>query len=209
MKRGSSIYSSGSKEIEIKVKLNELDKQLILKWLSIHAKFISRLKQTDYYLDNPHSSFVFLNQKGFRDANQYFRVRSSENGARLCYKKVHRDLDTEECLYCDEYEIEIHNVKQMLKILNAAGFTDVIEVSKERSKYFYAPFEIVLDEVKNIGSFLEVELKSEVEDPKSGLDQLKEFLTKQIGIRELKQQSHGYATMALNPNRNFELPSRR
>jgi predicted adenylyl cyclase CyaB len=86
--------------------------------------------------------------------------------------------------------------------LKQLGYTDCIIIDKVRKKYLYNEFEIVIDNVKNLGIFVEVELKEEVGDVKEGHKILKEFL-KTIGIRKFKEQFRGYVSMFWNPHIDF------
>jgi len=61
---------------------------------------------------------------------------------------------------------------------------------------------MVIDQEKNIGILMEVELKSEVSDVKAGIQCIYGFL-ETIGITKFELQKRGYVSMLWNPEFNF------
>ena len=57
----------------------------------------------------------------------------------------------------------------MLEIMKTLGYTDNTLVKKTRNTYTFDCFEIVIDQVKNLGLFIEVELKIEVANAQVGI----------------------------------------
>lgn len=104
--------------------------------------------------------------------------------------------------HCDEFETDVTDGQHMLELYRAIGFTDEIKVEKIRRIYNYADFEIVVDNVTDLGIFVEVELTKPVSDPKAGLATIRTLL-KAIGINSYKEQTRGYVSMHWNPTIDF------
>lgn len=61
---------------------------------------------------------------------------------------------------CDEYEVEINNIKDMDKILKVLGMIQIVEVDKIRNFFVYLDkYEVALDYVEKLGYFIEIEIK--------------------------------------------------
>ena len=74
-------------------------------------------------------------------------------------KKVHRD-EKGNYLYSDEYETEISNPDNTLKIYENLGYYKAIVVNKHRQEWEYKDFIIAFDQVRELGNFFEIELKA-------------------------------------------------
>ena len=69
-------------------------------------------------------------------------------------------------MYCDEYEVEIDKSDNLDKIFNILGLEKIAIVDKDRKTYFYLnKYEIALDYVKELGYFIEIEVKKYTENP--------------------------------------------
>lgn len=84
--------------------------------------------------------------------------------------------------YCDEFEGEIDNAESMIKILNILGIEEIVRVEKLRKTYLYLDkYEIALDEVKDLGYFVEIEVKKYTDLPLKEYDALLK-ITKDLGL---------------------------
>jgi len=190
-------------EIEVKVKIK--DEQLIQlkQWLSNNGKFEGTVVHYECYLDNPTVPLTFTSKEGYKDARFYLRVRKSpEKGDTICLKKFYYDKNTGKTTHCDEWEVEVNNGETALQLLNALGFSDATVIQKERSIYRVSSFEVVIDSVKDLGVFVEVELKEPVDDVQLGLKRIYDLLM-QAGITSFRKQERGYVSMAWNPDYDF------
>lgn len=53
-------------------------------------------------------------------------------------------------MYCDEYEVEIDNETNLVKIFKILGLEEIAVVDKTRNTYLYLDkYEVALDHVKN------------------------------------------------------------
>jgi adenylate cyclase class IV len=149
----------------------------------------------------------------------------------FCSKVCHVD-DQNRTVSRDEFEIDLsaldaskslaawlqekgyrnlqNNLEQALQLtkenltffFESIGFTEHFELSKERKLYRFEDFEIALDTLSGIGSFIEVELKSDEQDVAIGTQQIHDFL-KKAGITQFVQYDRSYLHMKVNPGYNF------
>jgi predicted adenylyl cyclase CyaB len=189
------------KEIEIKFKPTSEQFELLKNWLKQNAKFLCEKVITDYYLDNPKSSFHFMSPKGYKEVLQFLRIRIEDKKNELCFKK--RNVDKEgNTVDVDEYEVTVDNGQKLLHILELSGFTNNIKVKKTRYTYSYQDFEILIDDVEYLGLNCEVELQGHDDDVKVGIEKIYNLL-RSIGIKEVTTFDRGYVCMQINPEYDF------
>ena len=83
----------------------------------------------------------------------------SGNKKILTYKTYNNNM------YYEEYEVEIDNSNNMMKIFDFIGLKKITEVKKERMIYSYQDkYEVSLDKVDNLGYFIEIEVKGTIND---------------------------------------------
>lgn len=141
-------------EVEIKVVLKNPDD--VEKHLNNIAKFVKELDQIDeyfvpkgrdYFSENPTKEYLRLrSNKGHSDKNKI--------GYHFCHFSPDGSL-----LKTDEYETFVSDGKIMKTILKNLGAVSRVTVTKQRKTFDYKDFEIVLDHIKELGYFLEVEAK--------------------------------------------------
>ena len=166
-------------EIEVKAKVQDFD------------ALISKLKEIGCVLSMPiiQDDYIF-NQKGVDKKDHshntpVLRIRKQNNKIIFTVKKNRSgELD------CIEKEIEVSDESILKEIIELLGFEKTIEVHKKRRKGNYHDYEICLDEVEGLGSFIEVEKLSD-EDGKKVQKELFDFL-KKLGIYEEARVLIGY-----------------
>lgn len=194
-------------EIEIKIQITPEQMSILDKWLSSNSEYKGEIHHIEYYLDNPENTFLFeadgMKDTRILDAKDWLRVRMTENGDSICLKRFHPDPENPgKHTHCDEYETKVESGKMTLELLKNLGFTNETILDKTRKTYDAKEFEIVVDDVKGLGIFVEIELKKDVDDVKKGHEEINNLL-KQIGIIEFKKQFRGYVSMLWNPQINF------
>lgn len=212
------------KEIEIKIRPTESQLDLLKKWLKQNAQHKGMKRQKDVYVDNPEKSFTF-NSHGFIDAYDKLRVRFEKNKESICYKYRHVDPKTNKTLSCDELEFPITDHRgiqrvfsvlgfdgikldescdgeKILALLEKHGFTRQDIIEKDRDAYLYKEFEIVIDDVKDLGIFVEVELKNNESNVRKGIRDIYDLL-KLIGFKKIVQFDRSYLHMLWNPTYDF------
>jgi adenylate cyclase class 2 len=179
-------------EVEIQVEIENINP--LAELLEEDGKFLFSEHQIDHYYTPAHRNFAAI-----KPINEWLRLRNSDSKYSITYKNWHRDEDKKSS-HCDEYETTIGDIDQIEKILNVLDFKTVVIVDKKRKAYLYKDWEIALDEVKNLGNFVEVEYKgTQVRDAKDIANEMKDFL-RALNLGKIKINSVGYAFKLLNPD---------
>ena len=155
---GYLIYGDNPKsvvETEIKFKITKtLFDQLISK-MDKESKFLKENRQLDTYYQPTYRKFLNDNE-----ITEWLRIGERGNKTIINYKNWHDNM------YCDEYEVEIDNSKNLDRIFNVLGLEKIVVVDKQRKTYYYLDkYEIAFDYVKELGYFIEIEVKNYSKDP--------------------------------------------
>jgi len=134
-------------EVEIRARIkngeeikNELEK--------IGAKFIKIEKQTDRIFGHP----MFLDsEKMIIEGGFSARIRKVGDKKLLEFKEISRKSGG------IEIKSELSDINIGLKFLDKLGFEEAFTVSKLRELYSYNDFTICLDNVDQLGDFIEIE----------------------------------------------------
>ncbi len=145
-------------EIEYKYRIKRVE-DFDDKLKKLNAKFVAELINIDIYFSVPDNP----------EGKKYLRVRQSNDGTTLEYHYVVADDLTEES------EIEINDAQVAIEILVNIGHVLEAVVDKKRRKYLYQNSEIVIDTVKRLGVFIEIESPTK--------DELLE-IEKTLGLKE-------------------------
>lgn len=176
-----------NQEVEIKIQIEPEQLRLLHDWLNKNSKHVGTVYQKDYYLDNPRDSFYFTNAHNQKDVLKFFRVRIASDGHSACFKNWYRDSETGESTHCNEVEIELTDGMRMLELMLAVGFENHRIKEKKRDQYIIPGFKIMIDDVKDAGIFVEIEIDHHIKDVKAGIQSIYELL-KEIGITQFQQQ---------------------
>lgn len=177
------------KEIEVKAKINDIV-TLKKRLEDIGCIFSEALNQEDriYF---PKGKTI----GNFKLGTACMRIRDS-NG--VCTWNMKKALTGE--LDNIEHETIIDNPEEAHNIIINLGYEEAVRVSKKRLKCRYAELEICLDDVKGLGSFIEVEkLADEDSDSEAIQEQLFAFVMS-IGVKREDQVLKGYDTMTAELN---------
>ncbi len=182
-------------EIEIRIFL-ETDAPLD-EWLKLKAINKGKKFQHDIYFEPITNPFIKIDKNGFKDADEWLRVRILKESGELCYKKWHRNKDTNESLYADEVELKIDDVENAKVLLKHLGYHQISEVKKHRESWQFDNFLIEKDIIENLGTFYEFEFKGDIDNPEYGNDIIFNLL-KEIGVINWKIIDRGYPWMQWN-----------
>jgi len=145
-------------EIEIRAKAPKNIIQILRK---MGAKKINEYAQLDRY---------YMFKEGF-----IFRVRNNRIFTIKC------NIDNRDNGWY-EWESEVKDARGLEGILLKCGFELFGEINKKRQQYKYGEFEINLDDVKNLGKFIEIEIFHQNKD--KGLEKVKKLMDK-MGIKKV------------------------
>lgn len=148
------------KELESKYKVANFE-AIEKKLIGLGARFARKFRGVDTY-------FVVPNNPGGR---KYLRVREKDGKCEISFQFVHNDIHT------DEWETEVEDAEVAKEIFKQLGYKVDIVVDKKRCIYHLLDSEISLDEVKHLGSFVEIESPSENEIKK---------IAKMLGLEKSK-----------------------
>ncbi len=136
-------------EIEVKARVDDARK-MEKAILAIGATPIGIQDQADTYYNAPH--------RDFEKTDEALRIRMQDGKSFLTYKgsKMDKVSKTRK-----EFNVEIDYADSMKHILTSLGFFAVATVTKKRKNYRLGDFLISIDEVQNLGNFMEIELQAE------------------------------------------------
>lgn len=177
-------------EIEIQVRIEKSEN--LKKFLKEQANFISENQQIDEYFTPVHKNFVAV-----KPIEEWFRIREEKGKYSINYKKWHYENGVG--IYADEFETEIGDRNTARKIFVALDLKSLITVDKTRKKFIYKDYEIAFDDVKGLGSFVEIEYKGkEPVDPKTTTNEMIKFL-KDHDCGDIEINNGGYPMLLLFP----------
>ena len=165
-------------EIEAKLKVDSLE-SVAEKLRRSGAEFISEQLQKDYYYDDLNSKFV--------KSDSCLRIRQQrDNGGErifLAYKGPKHKSNFKKRA---EIEIEVSDIEKTHKLLSALGYKESIVVEKKRNLWRLRDCFVALDDVSDLGSFVEIE----------GSDDKKiAEVQKRLGLENLQHISKSYAEL--------------
>lgn len=193
-------------EVEIKVKIDGFED--IKKKLSICGTLKKGIRQIDEYYIPSHRDF--FNQKPH--PVEWLRIRTSASlrtlspsGIRTNPDKVVFEYDRSvnknaegEQEYAQEYETEIGQPDEFRKILEFLDFQKVVTIDKQREYWDCGDFEVALDDVRDLGTFVEVEAKGNFADNITAKKECIKFL-ENLGVENVEEKSihKGYPVLLL------------
>lgn len=187
-------------EIELKMSLSSEQVCSVQRWLVEHSAVVGQQEQEDIYFDTTgqQERLFQVNDRGLITAEQSIRIRHSGTGFMLCVKKKMSESVPTSFKCSHEYEVSVGDGQQMAAILHAVGYQEKIRVRKKRTSYRYERVLICLDEVDDLGFFLELEvLLSSHEHTEHAQMEIYRVL-RQMGISSGVVYRCGYALMLLN-----------
>jgi adenylate cyclase class 2 len=134
-------------EVELKVRVASLDP--VRRTLQQHnARFCGRVHERDIYYNAPH--------RDFSKTDEALRVRFSDGKTVVTYKGAKlKDLNLKAR---EELNTEVGSGGTFSDILTRLGFIRSAEVNKWRENYRFGNASIALDEVEDLGTFVEIEV---------------------------------------------------
>ena len=135
-------------EVETKLRINNIE-QMEERLKGLKSMYKGEKTEMDLYFDHPDIRI-------FRSGSA-LRVRDANGVCRLTYKGPKKDDETTSR---EEIEIRIESAKEMQKILAELGFYKLCEVKKQRKTYLLGDLIVTLDDVEDLGEFIEVEGKA-------------------------------------------------
>lgn len=169
-------------EIELKVFLK--DKDNIIKSLE--------KKGCIWYVEKKQHDKVFYKKEFANNISTndiFIRIRYENNNSILTLKQILNDTEVK------EFESTVGNPNEIIKMFQLLGFKEYVKINKTRIEGKIKDFSICIDEVENLGSFLEIEKITEREDKRAEINlELQDFLLS-LGISLEQICNKRYHTM--------------
>ena len=129
-------------EVKLKVSMDECN------------RILNIIKSKSIYLGEELQYATYFQPKFRKFENEWLRIRCENGKYVLNYKKK---IDKNCCI---EYETIIDNALNLEKILICLNMEKICVIDKKRNKYLYDDkYEFSFDDVKDIGMFVEIEVK--------------------------------------------------
>ena len=187
------------KEIEVEVAFDNSKEEVINILSRFNFKGDKEICDT-YYFDPLRTN---LQPESDLRLNETFRVRKNDKGCFLTYKKQH--FEGKLWVYSDEYETKIGDPNVLEKIIEMIGLEVLIRVHNKRKVYSYKDFEIELEDVENLGVFIEVEkLSNSSNDEMTIKKEIREFI-KSLNLKNAKELNIGKNQYLLSQKLNKKI----
>lgn len=175
------------KNIEIEIQVNIENNKPLIDFLTKNAHYKSERRQIDEYFSPIHRNFIKS-----RPLKEWLRLRDSGGSYSINYKNWHFD-ENGKSYYCDEYETRIEDINKIKKIFDVLDFKRIVLVDKLRKTWIYKNYEISIDNVKDLGDFIEIEYigNNKNADAKIITGEMINFL-KNIGCGKIRRNYVGY-----------------
>lgn len=176
------------KEIEVKAKL--VDEEAIKqKLVDLGCVFSEPIDQDDAWFVNFTTSYTT-----FMPKTNFIRIRKSKG--KVLFTLKHPQANELDCI---EKETDVSNEKELRGILEMLGYHEVVGFHKRSMKAEYRDYGIYLDEITDLGSFIEVEKITEESDGEKVQEELFIFL-ESLGIKREDRVVNGYDTLVYIKN---------
>lgn len=174
------------REIEIKILSKNL-KEVELKAKEQGCIFSDPIIQHDTIYSSKNSNNDFWEQT--KEGDIILRIRRLANTAEFNLKQQRsNEMDN------IEYETKIENPEAMHQILFILGWTPSVEVKKVRRKGKIGNYKICLDQVEELGDFVELEkMTDDNADPNQVREELFQVL-ESLGLSRQDEEIKGYDT---------------
>jgi adenylate cyclase class 2 len=150
-------------EVEVKVSIDSLE-DMEHRILNIGAKMINKEIQIDSYFDHPCRTFQETDEALRVRLRKPFDVEKREISTdlvELTYKGPKIDTTTKTRL---ESSVELNNAEEITFILENLGFKLVAKITKKRQFFSLPATTISIDDVEDVGLFLELESIARTKD---------------------------------------------
>lgn len=188
------------KEIEILVEVFD-EKEKVLKALSGFEN-IGEKRTLDVYYFDPLRKDLQPGENG--RLLRSFRLREKDGKCSMAYKIDNFDTNGT-WTYSDEFETSFGDMKVGEEIVRHLGLEELVRIDNTKHTFKTPEYEIVFEEVKDLGLFLEVELLHQVENSEvmSAKQKIQEFINS-LGLRVSDELNAGKPELMIKKRLMFE-----
>ncbi len=176
------------KNIEVEIQAFIKDPTKIEARLNEVGKFVKSRKQVDKYYVLPHRDFFAKDMP-----DEYLRIRYEEGRNHLNYSFLHFGEDGW-LKATEEYETLVDKPETIEEIFEKINLILKVVVKKTRKYFDCGDFEVTLDNIENLGDFMEVEAKKDF----GGIDKTRkacEDFLNSLNVEYEVQKEMGYPRM--------------
>lgn len=152
---------------------------------------IARAEKKDVYQKDVYYLLAHRDFTKQKPIDEWLRLRRSARGDSINYKHWHNAPGKPHAVSCDEFETKVEDISSLEKILKACDFQELVTVAKYRSTWFYQGVEIALDEVRGLGTSIELEAKGKFASIAAAKKHLY-FILEELGADVGEQDFMGY-----------------
>lgn len=175
-----------SKEIEIRYRLNPSQKKQILSTLKTFAWKPKEIDQQDSYF----CSKEYVLAKKTRECPYVLRIRTTDAKSELAFKSF-QGGDGSSWI---ELETVVGDPSAMWSILEHLKQSHYLQINKTRLSGIIEGVEVNIDEIENLGNFVELEVLADQEDVSSARIHLSKIASK-IGLMDDNIITTGYVQL--------------
>ncbi|HVX90731.1 MAG TPA: class IV adenylate cyclase [Candidatus Paceibacterota bacterium] len=171
-------------EIEVKARLKNV------------AETLAKLEALGCVFSDPKTQddLMFVEKPGGVEeiiSNDVFARIRIENGSKVVLTIKKPISKVADVLVKHEHEVVVDSAEEARGMLELLGLKESVRVVKTRRTGHYGAYEICIDDVADLGSFIEVEIMGEQEDAQELQNKMWEFLAS-LGIAPHDQVTRGY-----------------
>ncbi len=172
-------------EIEVKAKVGNLE-AVAEKLRSLGCEISEPAIQDDTIFVNYTSAY---DEAVSGEGMNFLRIRKSKGKILFTIKQPQsNELD------CLEREVEVNDAQEMEEAILLLGYHEAVQVYKIRRKANYNGYEICLDDIRGLGTFVEIEKIAENENAEMVQEELFNFL-ESLGVKREDRITNGYDTL--------------
>ena len=177
------------KEIEILVEVYDDIKKI--KEIFKKFQYVGLKKTVDEYYYDPLRDTLKPDKTG--GLNHCLRLRTKNDEYSITYKDD--VFDNGKWLYSDEYETKVDSITMVKNIFDRLGLIKFMEIDNDKETYIFEDYEIVIENVKDLGLFMEVEYcTNEDVDVKEIKNKIQDFINS-LGINVSEELNMGKPEM--------------
>lgn len=174
-------------EIEAKFELNKQKYQELINYFKSNCDKHTIKKQHDIYFSPENPKFF-----GGDIDDECIRIRVQKDKYILGYKKIYLSNNSSD-IHLVEHETEVSNLNETINILKKLRINKVCDLKKIRDSFIYKDlYEIALDDVEELGYFIELEIHDKSLSIKKSNELLLKLI-KELNLDITKRNLKGYS----------------
>ena len=126
----------------------------------------------------------------------FMRIRIQNGDKVILTAKKPKALSGDGALVKREHEVVVNSAEEARGILDMLGLKEAVRVIKKRQTAEYNGYEICIDEIENLGSFIELEKIADAEGAEEAQKAMFKFL-QTLGVASEDQVKKGYDILML------------